>query len=566
MDEQQVIETLKSSFLFNFRTGNVMIDTVVTGFIIMLTTYVFNLFNGIFKNREWEKLFRSWCSEEKKSKIVISGKKLQGTDNTRLEYSTNFFAVLYQIKKLDCVGANIRELSEVPIQEPTDVSYYYNDDGESDTFDKEKTSRGMGTNLIVSQTEEFKMTEDVYGKVNINKENEGGEKNPVKTEEFQITLSSTTLNADELRSVLQDWVKEYEKRLNCDNEKHLKYFLYTPGSDANEEYYDATSHYSEFKFESGKSFDNVFYPEKEDIKKRIDFFSNNKAWYKIRGVPYTMGFMFYGEPGCGKTSTIKAIANYTQRHIVSIPLNRIRSAKELLNIFYNVRINYKDIPLHQRLYVLEDIDAADLKDIVGERSEKESKEKEKDAEDKTITTNDANEDSGIDMNLLNILKPSVGLSFKTSKLTLSSLLEVLDGVMEMDGRMLIVTTNYPEKLDKALIRPGRIDMKVKFGPMTSQNIVEMFEHYYESKLPESFQQSLLPELKWTPAEVTQVFLNHIHSPIEGLHQLTNNSSLQNIHLKSKEECIRNGGDLICQAGKASLNFGQECQLDCQICY
>ena len=161
-----------------------MIDTVVTGFIIMLTTYVFNLFNGIFKNREWEKLFRSWCSEEKKSKIVISGKKLQGTDNTRLIYSTNFFAVLYQIKKLDCVGANIRELSEVPIQEPTDVSYYYNDDGESDTFDKEKTSRGMGTNLIVSQTEEFKMTEDVYGKVNINKENEGGEKNPVKTEEF----------------------------------------------------------------------------------------------------------------------------------------------------------------------------------------------------------------------------------------------------------------------------------------------------------------------------------------------------------------------------------------------
>merc|ERR1712012_1509664 len=77
----------------------------------------------------------------------------------------------------------------------------------------------------------------------------------------------------------------------------------------------------EFKFESGKAFSNVFYPEKEDVVKRLDFFSKNKEWYKQRGIPYTMGFLFYGDPGCGKTSTIKAIANHTQRHIVSVPLN-----------------------------------------------------------------------------------------------------------------------------------------------------------------------------------------------------------------------------------------------------
>merc|ERR1712183_860654 len=148
------------------------------------------------------------------------------------------------------------------------------------------------------------------------------------------------------------------------------------------------------------------------------------AWYKQRGIPYTMGFLFYGDPGCGKTSTIKAIANHTQRHIVSVPLNKIKTAKELLNVFYNTNINYKDIPLDKRLYVLEDIDAADLKDPL--------------AYDK---------------------------KFGVQKLTLAALLEVLDGVMEMEGRMLIITTNSPEKLDKALIRPGRIDMKVHFGAM-----------------------------------------------------------------------------------------------------
>jgi len=537
MEEQQVIETLKSSFLFNFRTGNVMIDTVVTGFIIMFTTYVFNSANNLFKNWDWDRLFGLYKTE-RKSTIIISGKKLQGTDNTRLEYSTNFFAVLYQIKKLDCVKSNIHELSEVPIQEPEDVSYHYDDDSSDGNEDKEKTSKGMGTNLIVSQTEHFKMTDDVSGCVNISKENEGGEKNPVKTEEFQITLYSETLNADELRSVLQGWVKEYEQRLNSDNEKYLKYFLYTPSSDAHEEYYDATRHYSEFKFESGKSFTNIFYPEKEDIMKRLDFFTNNKEWYKRRGIPYTMGFMFYGEPGCGKTSTIKAIANHTNRHIVSIPLNKIRTAKELLNIFYNTQMNYKDIPLHQRLYVLEDIDAADLKDIVGERSEKDNKDKDGNNEDNNSTSASGDkEDSGIDLNLLNILKPSVGLAaLKTTKLTLSALLEVLDGVMEMDGRMLIITTNYPERLDKALIRPGRIDMKVSFGPMTAKNILEMFEHYYEQDIPKEFDTTLLPDLKWTPAEVTQVFLNFIHSPLKGLQELTvASSSLQNIHLKSKEE-------------------------------
>ena len=221
MDDQQIIEVLKSSFLFNFRTGNVMVDTFVTGLIIMLSTYIFNMFNNVFKGWDWKDLF-NWYVAKTQARIVVSGKKLQGADSTRLEYSTNFFAILYQIKKLECVKANIHELSEVPIQEPTEVSYYYDDDSDNENDDTEKTSKGMGTNLIVSQTEPFKMTDDVYGYVNINKDSEGNEKNPVKTEEFQITLYSETLNADELRVVLQGWVKEYESRLNSDNEKLLK--------------------------------------------------------------------------------------------------------------------------------------------------------------------------------------------------------------------------------------------------------------------------------------------------------------------------------------------------------
>merc|ERR1711953_164497 len=529
MDQHQTLETIKSSFLFNFRTGNVMIDTMVTGVIIMLSTYLLNIFNNLFSKFDINYLTKIWLTGKSVSKITISGKKLQGTNSTRLQYSTNFFAVLYQIS----------ELSEVPVEEPDGVSYDYDDYSENSDFDdydgrdREETSRGTATNLIVSQTAPFKMTEDVSGYVNITKENEGNEKNPVKAEEFQISLYSETLNADQLRLVLESWVKEYEGKLNKNNDKHLKFFLYSPSGDVTEDYYDPTRHYSEFKFESGKTFSNVFYPEKDDIMQRLDFFTKNKSWYKARGIPYTMGFLFYGDPGCGKTSTIKAIANHTQRHIVSVPLNKIKTAKELLNVFYNVRMNYKDIPLNQRLYVLEDIDAADLKDVVGERSSKDKEgEKKEEGEDKEDS------DSGIDMNLLQLLKSSATAGpldkWKSSKLTLATLLEVLDGVMEMDGRMLIITTNYPERLDKALIRPGRIDMKVKFGLCTAASIVQMYQHYFETELPSSFDRSRLQDDVYSPAEVTQVFLNNMHKPEEGLEQLASQTAT-NIRLEG-ENC------------------------------
>jgi len=101
--------------------------------------------------------------------------------------------------------------------------------------------------------------------------------------------------------------------------------------------------------------------------------------------------------------------------------------------------------------------------------------------------------------------------------------------------MLIITTNYPEKLDKALIRPGRIDMKVHFGAMTGENIIKMFQHFFDTDPPASVSSSDLPDLKWSPAEVTQVFLNNMNNPAEALKQLITAESLENIHLKTKEE-------------------------------
>jgi SpoVK/Ycf46/Vps4 family AAA+-type ATPase len=65
-------------------------------------------------------------------------------------------------------------------------------------------------------------------------------------------------------------------------------------------------------------------------------------------------------------------------------------------------------------------------------------------------------------------------------LNLSGILNVIDGVVDSPGRIIIITTNQPEKLDEALIRPGRIDQVIHLGYITYEQVVEMLNHYYVS--------------------------------------------------------------------------------------
>jgi len=701
MNVHQIVETLKSSFLMSFRTGNVVVDTIMTGVLVCLTTYLVSMVRNLQYVNPREVLL-SWFGPTKpqENKIIVSGKKIQGADKTRVEYSTTFCAVIHQIKKLDCVQADITELSEIEIK--TDYESKFEsylamrrssyDNADDDDDEKE---RDVELSLIVSQDKPFKLAEDVYGIVKIYKERKDAldsldrkeeGKNDLKSEEFQIVVKSAVLSMDSLRSIVKGWIYEYQqsmkhrenkiivsgvkmqssyrtrleytptfyavlhqiKKLDCgkanitelreidmkgydehaetrkkisyldprnkkedddDEEKeadteanlmvnqskpfkladdvygmvkikkggdnninkernkdadgkseeieitiktsvlsmnslrlivngwiqeyqqsvapdqNLRYFCYSPLQESPNKMDkmdrppsmhammqgSVPKNYTEFKFDSGKNFDNVFFPEKDDVVEMIDFFATNKSWYKKRGIPYTLGFLLHGEPGCGKTSTIKAIANHTRRHIVSVPLDQIKTTKELLSVFNNAKINGKDIPMDRRLYVLEDIDAGELKDVVADRAGKDNTDSDKIIE---VETDDQ-------LTLLNLLKiPNVKIfDPKKHRLTLAVLLEVLDGVMEMDGRMLVITTNYPERLDKALIRPGRIDMKLEFGRCTRNCLVAMYQHFFQATIPEDSDKESLPDKKWTPAEVIRVFLHHMRNPPEALKYL-----------------------------------------------
>ena len=242
-------------------------------------------------------------------------------------------------------------------------------------------------------------------------------------------------------------------------------------------------------FYSNKSFSNIYGKQIRTIEQRINFFLNNKDWYDKKGIPYQLGILLSGVPGSGKTSCIRAIANLTKRHIINVNFANITTTTQLKNMFYSDKIQvYMDnsmseintyfIPIEQRLYVLEELDA--ISNIVKQRTNTDT------------YFNDNNP------------------CFKTDELTLMEILTILDGTIEIPGRIIIMTTNHPDILDKALIRPGRVDIQVNFKNCDSYQIAEIFEGYFDYKFPEN-RVCELPNKTLTPAEVGQIFFKYINN-------------------------------------------------------
>jgi hypothetical protein len=263
--------------------------------------------------------------------------------------------------------------------------------------------------------------------------------------------------------------------------------------------------YTQHKFHTTRNFDNVFFEQRMKVKKHVEFFLTRKDWYEKKGIPYTLGFMFHGDPGCGKTSTVKAIANTARRHVINIQLSEIKSKAQLRHLFFNEEIHVYNgtnterytIPIHERLYLIEDIDA--MGDAVLERKWK----KPEVPKDEKKKTGDAWMDREETDN-----KEAIDLSF---------LLNLLDGTLESSGRILCISSNFPERIDKALIRPGRIDMIIHFKKCNRAILREMVESFYDGNFGEWTDETM--EYKWSPAEVNQILFRNFDKPLDAIEEL-----------------------------------------------
>lgn len=192
--------------------------------------------------------------------------------------------------------------------------------------------------------------------------------------------------------------------------------------------------------------------QKTKIVDDLKWFLENKQWYMDRGIPYHRGYLFDGAPGCGKTSIISALAGEVKKDICSLSLSTLKSDKDLMEAICEADDN--------AIIALEDIDCA----TAAARTREDDKE----------------EDGG--------------------GVTLAGLLNILDGVITPDGRIFVMTTNYPERLDAALIRPGRVDVHETFEYLNKELQEEMSKLFYEKPISR--------EEPISPAKLQGILINH----------------------------------------------------------
>ncbi|KAI8621760.1 P-loop containing nucleoside triphosphate hydrolase protein, partial [Chytriomyces sp. MP71] len=169
------------------------------------------------------------------------------------------------------------------------------------------------------------------------------------------------------------------------------------------------------------------------LHRDLETFARDREFYKRMGLPYRRGYLFSGKPGTGKTSLINAISATYNRDLYYVNLQDIKSDNELQSAFASVPKN--------SIIVFEDIDSQTIGGI-----------------------------GGFDFGDLKLGKGNLFSGF-----TLSMLLNCLDGHMLAPNVIIIMTTNHPEVLDPALIRPGRIDLHLSLGFCTHYQFNRMLQ-------------------------------------------------------------------------------------------
>ena len=185
--------------------------------------------------------------------------------------------------------------------------------------------------------------------------------------------------------------------------------------------------------------------EKEHLVQDIEHFQKSRQRYERLGVPYHRGYLLYGPPGTGKTSMVSALAANFGLSIYSINLADFND-RTLMNAVNQVMRN--------SVLLFEDIDCMKS---AGARAR--------------VPSNPCTDDGTRTRNEKENTAEKNGV-------TLSGLLNVLDGFYAPTNVLFMMTTNRIEALDEALLRPGRIDYKLYLGRADDRQKIELYRRFF----------------------------------------------------------------------------------------
>lgn len=277
----------------------------------------------------------------------------------------------------------------------------------------------------------------------------------------KIVLKSKTMDSKSLTNMIQHFEEEHRKYLNG-----IQPRLFT---------HDEHGVWKEGKtWHHNKTASNVILEERttEKLLKSVsDFVLTAKKENQKLGLTWSYGILLHGPPGTGKTSCIKMLSKEYSMDTYLLNLSSIKTPEHLIQLF-------NSLPNTLHILAIDDLDYDDLTHHV--------------LKDKPG-------------NLINMQ---------------STMLQCMDGLEEATGRLLIITTNHPEKLHEAFVRKRRIDLNIHLGKCTKEMIQRIYKLFFDSSIPFSVLDTLKEDM-FTAVEIFDIFTVFRKDPQGAIEQLKN---------------------------------------------
>lgn len=273
-------------------------------------------------------------------------------------------------------------------------------------------------------------------------------------------ITVTTLNNKKMKHDMKTWLKKLIKESEEERWKMID----------SSKTIELTSNRDDITRSMKKrSMETVFIDEniKKDIMDSLDAFVCNREWYDDNFIPYHYGILLHGPAGTGKSTLIRAIITeyykkYSKGGYTIEPPNYLSSPSDLLHLDES---GYCD-SWAPRIIIIEDIDATVLKKRIPE----------KETEEESLE------------NMPNQYMQQVSKRrLYYDSISLSEVLNKMDGVANVENVIYVFTTNHIENLDPALTRPGRIDKIVEINMPRREDYDAFMFYHFKKHIPDGLE-------------------------------------------------------------------------------